>query len=219
MYDFHYNHMKVKYPHADQLELLFTDTNSPAYAVQPENIYDDMASDAATKYDFSEYPINHTLYDTSNRKAIGFFKDELNSIPMKDFVGLRPKCYAFLYTGKVDRNIVQHSRTMKKKIAKGVKRKVEDEHLHCTHYLDALHSFQTVVSKQNLISSTDHTVRTVHQRKVGLTAFDTKRWLWEDTIHTHSHGHRDNVDDPEALVDKSLMTCAIEKAFNLVKAI
>ena len=217
MYDFHYNHMKVKYPHADQLRLLFTDTDSLAYAVQTENIYEDMASDAATKYDFSEYPIDHPLYDTSNRKALGVFKDELNSIPMKEFVGLRPKYYAFLCTGKVDRNIVQHSRPVEKKIAKGVKRKVKDEHLHFTHYLDALHSFQTFVSKQNWISSTAHTVRTVHQRKVGLTAFDAKRWLCEDTIHTHSHGHRDTVDDPEALVDKSLITCAIAKHSTLLK--
>ena len=92
---------------------------------------------------------------------------------------------------------------------------MKDEHLYFTHHLDV---FQTFVSKQNLISSAAHTVRIVHQRKVGLTAFDTKRWLCEDTIHTHSHGHRDTVDDPEALVDKSLMTCAIAKAFNLVKA-
>ena len=138
---------------------------------------------------------------------------------MKKFVGLRPKCYAFLCTGKVGRNIVQHSRPEGKKIANGVKRKVKDEHLHFTHYLNALHSFQTFVSKQNLISSTANTVRTVHQRKVGLTAFDTKRWLCEDAIHTHSHGHPDIVDDPEALVDKSLMRCAIAKAFHLVKAI
>ena len=147
MYDFPYNHMKVKYPHADQLSLLFTDTDSLAYAVQTESIYEDMASDAATKYDCSEYPINHPLYDTSNRKSLGFFKEELNSIPMKEFVGLRPKCYAFLCTGNVDRNIVQHSRPVEKKIAKGVKRKVKDGHLHFTHYLDALHSFQTFVSK------------------------------------------------------------------------
>ena len=80
------------YPHADQLRLLFTDTDGLAYAVQTANIYEDMASDAATKYDFSEYPINYPLYDTSNRKALGFFKDELYSIPMKEFVGLRPKC-------------------------------------------------------------------------------------------------------------------------------
>ena len=107
---------------------------------------------------------------------------------------------------------------MEKKIAKGVKRKVKDGHLHFTHYLDALHSFQTFVCKQNLISSTAHTVRTSHQRKVGLTAFDTKRWLCEDTMHTYSHGHRDTVGDPEARVDKSFMTCAIAKAFILVRA-
>ena len=74
--------MKIKYPHADQLRLLFTDTDSIAYAVQTENIYEDMASDAAAKYDFSEYLINHPLYNTSNRKALGFFKGKLNSIPM-----------------------------------------------------------------------------------------------------------------------------------------
>ena len=113
----------------------------------------------------------------------------------------------------MDRNKVQHSRPVEKKIAKGVKRKVKDEHLHFTHYLDALHSFQTFVSKQNLNSSTAHTVCTVHQQEVGLPAFDTKRWLCEDTIHTHSHGHRDTVGDPEAPVN------AIAKAFNLVKAL
>ena len=105
MYDFHYNHMKVKYPHASQLRQLFTDTDSLAYAVQTDDIYKDMATDAADRYDFSEYPLDHPLYDTSNRKALGFFKDELNSVPMQEFVGLRPKCYAFHCTGKVDKNV------------------------------------------------------------------------------------------------------------------
>ena len=39
MYDFHYNHMRVKYPR----QLLFTDTASLAYAVQTEDTYRDMA--------------------------------------------------------------------------------------------------------------------------------------------------------------------------------
>ena len=62
-------------------------THSLAYAVQTENIYEDMASDAATRYDFIEYPLDHPLYNTSHSKALGFFKDELNSIPMREFVG------------------------------------------------------------------------------------------------------------------------------------
>ena len=182
--------MKMKYPGANQLRLLFTDTDSLAYAVQTNNIYEDMADDAATKYDFSEYPRNHPLYVTSNRKALGFFKDELNSVPMQEFVGLRPKCYVFLCTGKVDRNVLQRDRPVEMKTAKGVERKAKDEHLHLSHYLDSLHSYQTFVCRQNL------SVRTVHQRKVGLSAFDKKRWLCEDTIHTHSHGHNDTVADP-----------------------
>ena len=66
MYDFHHNHMK--YPHANQLKLLFTDTDSLAYAIQTNDIYEDMAEDASKKYDFSEYPSSHHLYNTSNKK-------------------------------------------------------------------------------------------------------------------------------------------------------
>ena len=106
MYDFHYNHMCVKFPRANQLRLLFTDTDSLAYAVQTDDIYKDMVDDAASRYDFSEYPLDHPLYDTYNRKAPGFFKDELNSVSMQEFVGLRPKNYAILCTGKVDKNIL-----------------------------------------------------------------------------------------------------------------
>ena len=122
MYDFHYNYMCVKYPRADQLRLLFTDTDSLSYAAQTDDIYRDMVDDAASRYDFREYPPDHLLYDTSNRKALGFFKDELHSIPMREFVGLRPKCYAFLCTGKVDKSVLQHTRPIEKKTAKGVKR-------------------------------------------------------------------------------------------------
>ena len=85
MYDFHYNHMKVKYPHAYLLRLLFTDTDSLAYAVQTDDIYKDMLTDAADRYDFS--PLI-TLFMMSNHKALEFFKDQLNSVPMQDFVML-----------------------------------------------------------------------------------------------------------------------------------
>ena len=106
MYDFHYNHMWVKRPRANQLRLLFTDTDSLANAVQTDDIYTSI---------FSEYPLDHPLYDTSNRKALGFFKDELNSVPLREFVELRPKCYAFLCTDKVDKNVLQHTRHVEKK--------------------------------------------------------------------------------------------------------
>ena len=55
---------------------------------QTDDIYKDMGTDAADRYDFSEYPLDHPLYDGSNRKALGFFRDELNSVPMREIVGL-----------------------------------------------------------------------------------------------------------------------------------
>ena len=148
MYVSHYNHMCVKYPRANQLRLLFTDTYSLAYAVQTDDIYRDIADDAASRYDFSEYPLDHPLHVTSDRKALGFFKDELNSMPVQEFVGLRPKCYAFLCTGKVDKNMLQHTRPVEKKTANGIKRKVKDVHLHFAHYLGVLRGFNRMsVSK------------------------------------------------------------------------
>ena len=78
--------------------------------MQTDDTYRDTATDAADRYDFSENSRDHPLYDVSNSKALGFFKDELNYLPMQEFVGLRPKCYAFLCTGKVDNNVHQHTR-------------------------------------------------------------------------------------------------------------
>ena len=80
-----------------------------------------MATDVADRYDFSEYPCDHPLYDVS--KALGFFKDELDSVPMQEFVGLRPKCYAFHCTGKVDKNVLEHAGLVEK-----------NDHLHFANY-------------------------------------------------------------------------------------
>ena len=174
MCDFHYNHMYVKYPRANQLRLLFTDMDSLAYAVQTD-IYRDLVYDDASRYDFSEYPLDNYIYDTSNRKSAWI------------------QCLC--------KNVLQHTRPIEKKTAKGVKRKVKDDQINFAHYFDVLHSFKSYVCKQN-ISSTNHTVRTVHTRKGGLTVFDAKRWLCEDTVHTHPRGDKDTASDPSDLFSK-----------------
>ena len=57
-----------------------------AYAVQTEDIYRDMAEDAATHYDFSEYPLDHPLCSATNRMALGFFKEEKTAWGVKRWV-------------------------------------------------------------------------------------------------------------------------------------
>ena len=56
-----------------------------------------------------------THYSATYRKAYGYFKDELNSVPMQQFVGLHLKCYAFHRTGQVNGNILQHTKPVEKK--------------------------------------------------------------------------------------------------------
>ena len=51
----------------------------------------------------------------------------------------------------------------------------------------------------------------MYTRKVGLPAFDTKRWLCGDSVHTHSHGHKDTVSDPMYLVNGSfIIRCIVD---------
>ncbi|KAK3742158.1 hypothetical protein QZH41_020479, partial [Actinostola sp. cb2023] len=94
MYDFHYNVIKQKY--GNNATLLFTDTDSLCYNIKTEDIYEDMYEDLDL-YDTSEYPRDHVLHSTVNKKVLGKMKDETHGLPIEEFVGLRPKMYSLLY--------------------------------------------------------------------------------------------------------------------------
>ena len=99
MYQFWYDHLKIKYN--NKVELIYTDTDSFVIQVETNDIYKDMLENK-NLYDFSDYPINHTNYDITNKKVLGKFKDELNSLIISEFIGLKPKMYSFVY---IDNNI------------------------------------------------------------------------------------------------------------------
>ena len=99
MHQFWYDHLKNKYN--NKVELIYTDTDSFIIQVETDNIFKDMLEDKNI-YDFSEYPTNHPNYDITNKKVLGKFKDELNSLIITEFIGLKPKMYSFDY---IDNNI------------------------------------------------------------------------------------------------------------------
>lgn len=107
MYDFHYNHIKSTY--GEKAKLLFTDTDSLCYNIIKEYLYKDLEK-VKIHFDFSDYPTDHFLYDSTNKKFLGKMKDETMSVPMTEFVGLRPKMYSLTYgpsekrTAKVSAN-------------------------------------------------------------------------------------------------------------------
>ena len=167
--------------HFPKTKLLFTDTDSFCVEVEHPDVYAEMAT-FKDWFDFSEYPIDHPLYDETNRKVIGKFKDELHGACMTQFVGLRPKLYSFEY--------VDASGQVKgKNTAKGVKECVKDSTLHFADYERCLREMCVTTVSMNTIRSDKHKLYTYNVNKIGLSAYDDKRYICEDGVTTLAHGH------------------------------
>jgi hypothetical protein len=174
MYQFHYGYIKEKYPN-DKSQLLFTDTDSLAYIIRTNNIYDDMFADKHL-FDFSGYDKTSQYFDESNKKVIGKFSDELKGKPMQEFVGLRAKLYAFKYENK------------EVKKCKGIAKATVKNNIHFDQYKQCLEQNYTKTASVTSIRSTKHNVYTVNQQKVALSCFDDKRYLLNN-IKSLPYGH------------------------------
>ena len=67
-------------------------------SVETDDLYADMKQDRVI-YKTSNYPEDHPLYTTANKKVIGKFKNELGGEPICEFVALCSKMYAYECTG------------------------------------------------------------------------------------------------------------------------
>lgn len=172
MYDFHYNYMKSKY--GSRAQLLFTDTDSLCYEITTDDLYHDLKDDKEL-FDFSAYPRNHSLYDATNKKIIGKMKDETESVPVKEFVGLRSKMYSMV-----------HGNTEK---PKGISKAVIRSKLRHDLYKQCLFNRETQMESMILFRTDRHEIYTVKLNKTTLSAYDDKRYILEDGIQTLAHGH------------------------------
>ena len=181
MYDFHYNTMKPTY--ADKMKLLFTDTDSLCYHIKTEDFYEDMKGNLHM-YDTSDYPIDHKCFSNENKKVIGIFKDEANSIIIIEFCGHRSKMNCLLTEGKT------------KATAKGIKRnqikKLKMDEFKRVLFGETKNDLKHSVSF-NLIRSSNHQLNSIRVSKTGLSAIDDKRWVLDDNIHTLALGHKNIV--------------------------
>lgn len=78
------------------LRILFTDTDSLCYHIQTEDFYRNIAGDIEAKFDTADYPSDHPLYSTVNKKFIRMMTDETAGNPVREFVGLRSKMYSYV---------------------------------------------------------------------------------------------------------------------------
>lgn len=179
MYEFHYNVMKKEFP---STKLLMTDTDSFCYQIETEDLYENLLPLAAKWMDFSNYPETHPNFQTQNKGVVGKFKDETNSTPISEFVGLRSKMYAFEYGGA------------SKKTAKGVKKCVTSKKLSIEDYRNCLLQNKSTQNLMYSIRHENHNLYTVKICKVSLSAYDDKRFLIDNT-QSCSYGNKRKIDN------------------------
>ena len=86
MFEFHYNFIKKNV----DAELLFTDTDSLAYEIKSENVYEEFYK-WKDLFDFSNCSKDSRFYNESNKKVIGKMKDEYSGVIIDEFIGLKSK--------------------------------------------------------------------------------------------------------------------------------
>ena len=168
MYQFWYEHLKNKY----KVELIYTDTDSLIIQVETDDIYKDMLEDK-NLYDFSEYPKDHPNYDITNKKVLGKFKDEMKSLIITEFIGLKPKMYSFNYINKD--NIVVNKNTHK-----GVKESISLNH---DEYNRSLYKEELIYKEFYNLQLNKQNIYLDKINKIALNPFESKRY-WIDNINS-----------------------------------
>ena len=179
MYRFHYDYIRKEFQ--NKAELLFTDTDSLIYQIFSENVYEKFFADREKYFDFCEYPKTNPFFDEKNKLVVGFFKDEAKGLPISEFVGLRPKMYSYVVRNEQGENDEKHR-------AKGIQLAVAKKYRHEDYLKELKKPIENVV-KNRRIGAKLHQIYSIETKKRGLCAFDDKRVLLDDEIHTLAYGH------------------------------
>lgn len=177
MYNFHYNFMLKKIDR-ENIDLLFTDTDSLCYHIRKQDIYE-IIKENKDLFDLGNYDKNHPMFDPTNDKVMGKFKDETGGIMITEFVGLRAKLYSY----QVEKEKSSHNK------CKGIKTCVAKNDLTIDDYKHALDSRDNKYITQNNIRSYGHQLYTETTKKVALSCRDDKVFICRDNYKTYNHGH------------------------------
>ncbi len=97
-------------------------------------------------------------------------KDETTDIPPLEFAGLISKMYSILCDRDIDQEVAN-------KRAKGRKKCVVQQRLTHDSYIEVLYGHKAEMISMNMLRSQKHQIYTVTVNKIGLSAFDDKRYL------------------------------------------
>ena len=152
--------------------MLFTDTDSLAYEIKSENVYEEFYK-WKDLFDFSNYSKDSRFYDENNKKFIGKMKDEYGGVIKDDFIGLKSKMYSIKTTDGGEFST-----------AKGVNIATKSN-----EFKHVLFRKKIIRHKMKIIQDKKHKIGTYEINKISLSCFDDKRQVLNDGIHTLTYFH------------------------------
>ena len=125
-------------------------------------------------FDMSEYDKSNPIYDATNKKVIGKFKDETPSGTIKEFIGVRSKCYA----------LETEDNHITKKL-KGITKCVVKKSINLDDYRKCVLENVDLYRDVNSIRTKGLTNYSMTQTKLALRNSDDKRYFRPETNKLH----------------------------------
>jgi hypothetical protein len=187
MLEFHYEVRDKQF--GAKAKLIYSDTDSLVYEIEHETIYEWQKENAEQWFDLSD-SLRPELQSNENKKKLGYFKDELNSQILTEWLALNPKCYAFKYQSLKDDNAI-----LEKKKAKGVSHVIVEKTLPFKVCKNTLDTDKTVRREITSIRSFNQELFSISTEKDCLTNYyDKLRML--NNIECEPCGFNNNEDPP-----------------------
>jgi hypothetical protein len=171
MMEFHYDVIEKEF--SNRYELIYSDTDSMVYNFKHPDIYDWIKNNK-NHFDLSESE-RPDLKNNTNKKVLGKFKDENNSLLITEFLALNPKVYSFKYQHELE-----STETKNKKTLKGVSKTVVKKEIDHKDYVNVLETDKKIDKTVTSIRSFNHQLFTYVQNKTALTSYYDKMMMLDN---------------------------------------
>ena len=184
VYDFFYNVLKANLKNT---ELILTDTDSLLVKFESNDYVEDLKR-IAHEFDFSTLPTSHPLFDISNKGVPGKFKDEVKGSTITSVCALRTKLYSIeMLTADQNGSLVRSRKCAGSGIKKHLFGTPDASH---EAFVECLRNKRDKNISQKTFVVKKHQVYTAESARVGLTAYDDKRYiLGPEGVQTLAYGH------------------------------
>ena len=126
-------------------------------------------------FDFSNYSKDSTIYDDTNKKAIGKMKGEYVGAIIDQFIVLKPRMYT-----------IKKINDSESSTTKGINIATE-----FNEFRDILFNKKAIRHKMKRIHAKKHKIGTCEIDKISLSSFDDKRYVLDDDVNTLAYFHKD----------------------------